>query len=244
MKISEEKEQRIVLPVNVSIAFFDRVMKAYFELKAHENPVTLISITEVAGSSKPNISSANSFLIAINAAEKKGREFILTEDGKKYAQAITWGLDDEAKNALRKLLEGYELTKKTISYIKVNPKVTAEDLAKRIGILSGNIMSKGTERAISSFINFLYEAGLIIEDDNFIKAVDADESFTIIKQPVKERVETKSYKFDSNFEAKLTVQVNIDSSMNENDVIKLIRAVRKGLKEPLEEDEIQNSNEV
>lgn len=237
------EETTLTLPINTGIDFLERVMKAFFEVEAYKKPTNLDELAEVIGTTKPNISSTNKFLEAIGAIEKKsGRDIILTEEGKNYAQSLTWGAEADAKHSFRKLLEDYELTRKIVGYIRVNKNITFDDASKRIGILSGKTVNQAVVRAASNFIQFLIFAEILEEDNEILKVKEKVTKIPIFTKESselsQEKKRTRKY---TDQDYAFTININIDSSMTDDEIARIIKAIRKGFTMPLESENEEDS---
>jgi len=94
------------LPIKCSKDFFDRVLRAYFELK-DKKPILLDNLATIVGIDKTNVSRANTFLDALKMIKKSGRELEITKKGKKYIEFLIWDDVINAKQILKEIFEDY-----------------------------------------------------------------------------------------------------------------------------------------
>ena len=85
----EEKEKKWSMPFNIGYEAFQLILKAMYQQKADENPVSVSKIGSIAGLNPKTISSNMTFLKAINVIKEDTKNgFQLSKLGVDYAKAI------------------------------------------------------------------------------------------------------------------------------------------------------------
>lgn len=166
----------------------------------------------------------------------------MTEIGEKYAQSISWNLENETQNYLSNILMDYVLTKKVISYLKDQKNVTRDELIKRIGIFTNNKMSSYVTNSANTYIELLIFAEIIIDQGEELILNENIGKKEKVEIKVEESMEytTKSIiNSKEEFFPNINVTFQINSNFTEEEIVRLIKAIRKGLLISIDKDDIK-----
>lgn len=233
----------IHIPPGASFDTCQRYLRGFYAARAYEKAVNLDEVAELVGISKTTISSNNAFFIAAGFLVKEGSEFKLTNQGTEYLKTLDWGLEVESKKHLRKILEKYELTQKIISFLSVQKHVTTEELIKRTAIFARKPSESRWISGAKAFLDFLFYAEILIETDDTVSYIPPS-SITIEKEIPESKDEISSISISEGEiirepyprdlkHISVQIQVSITSDMSDEEIIRVVKAIRRGFAEPI-----------
>ena len=235
-------EEVLELPLKLSKEKYDKVIIALYSLNAHEKQVNRRTIAEITDIHADNISRSITFLMSIKVLEKKDKDVMLTKDGEDYARNLLMKNDEEAQSIFKELIENSTLTGKIKSYLKVNYESNEEELKNKILDFSKKKITSDNKNGASTFYDMLLYSGLLVFENDSIK-LSSSKSLPVVRVPTKSvsrqiKSTTAQPKKDVTEveyqENTIVLSFNIDSSLEEEEIIRIIKAIRKGLRESLD----------
>lgn len=242
-------EAEITIPVGVSYEHCLKVLTGYYEAKAFKKPITQKKLATLMGIDPSGISRAVGFLRAAGFLAKEGSLFRLTDLSIDYLKNLSWGLEEQTQKKLREILLDYELTQRVLSFIRLQKNVSMDEIIKRIAIFADKPHDSKWLTGAKAFLDFLLTAEILKEEDGIlsIAQIRPSEEMPELESPevrVQEpytSVETgRSIRY-SEIPIQLSIPISPDTPTEE--IVRILKAVRRGLSESLEED-IENEHEA
>lgn len=230
------------LPLKLSKENYDKVIIALYTSNAHEKQVNRRIIADTTGINVDSISRSHTFLASISALEKKGKDVMLTKEGENYARNLLLKNDEAAKSSFNVLIRNNDITSEVISYLKIPSTSTEEELKNKILDFSTKKITSDHKAGANTFYDMLiYSEIITAENDSLVlssmEGIPKSKLQTVIepKQIIRKEKQTRkiSEKTGQN-ENQIVLSFNIDPSLDDNEIIRIIKAIRKGLIEPIE----------
>lgn len=229
---------------------------------AYEEPKSNSDVERYTGTNKSTISRNNTFLSNIGILEKDGHHRALTDSGSKVGEALSNDDEREAKRQMVSCLESWEFTDPFESVVNLNQPLTEEELAQQVASITEHELEGRATTGIHALIELYEWAGFLQEQDNHYRWTEPSISGVKDQSPQKQEASTQSNPSSqtsqpdteaspqSNIPSSMTepvvsnsleIQLEISGDANPQNVKKLVKSVRLGLLEDL--DEIEQSTE-
>jgi len=211
---------------------FDKIIKiiiAYLKVGADKEPKGHSEVASIAKVSANNVRLNAKFLKYIGILEGERGSYKLTDEGKRYAQALDWGKLGEANSILKKTLKDNVLAKKAVSFVDINQPVSRDDLVAQIALISGKPKQGRYITGIRGFIEMLVTSGLLESDTGgnlttskekmgeLVEAQVSRPSTFEIPHPVKPSMTTPP----------ITLSINIDDKTDIEKLKEVLKAIRE-----------------
>jgi hypothetical protein len=228
------KDEKVYLPEAVTFDTLNRILQAYLRAGAYEKPVSYKDASTRSGVHPTVVSSNNKFLVSTGFLNEESRgTFKLSEKATRYVQLLDWEKTEEAKEPLRELLPESSFVEQILDFVKINKKVTKDELMTKIISISGLPKKRRYMTGVNALFEMLTFSGLLKEED------DAYSSGAPTLTPEKTEVSTKSIKLPSSATIvtaeKEVIPISISINIDENISIEKLKDVIRALKEVLQE---------
>lgn len=220
-------KEEIQVPRRADMTQLNKIIMGYLSAGADTEPVNFNEVAERTGIARTTVSLNNSFLVSSGflTQEKRGY-FRLTENGAKYAQFISWGRLEDAREPLQAIVNGYPLFKKINDYVRINPDVTREDLVSRVAAITGVPKKAGYVRGMNAVVDLLLFSGLLKEEDERISSLERKVVKPIERVSAVPEVERKTFGTEIAFPINVTINVSEDTSKDKfKELMEVIREV-------------------
>lgn len=232
--------QEIIIPEMVRFETLTKIIIGYLKVQADKEPKSYSEVAKIAKVSKDNVRRNTNFLVSIGVLEGERGQHKLTPMGKKYAQALDWGKLDEANRILRELLVDKELIQRILGFVDINQPVEKEELLRQIAVIAGVPNASRFRTGIKACIDMLVTSGLVDEDPNkntYSRTREHEvsrekrtlEEYIEARKPMREIIEPKISK--ERFAIPITISFTIDNQTSEENLKKLLRAIREVFQE-------------
>ena len=171
----------IVVPKMIGFNKLTKIIIAYLKVGGDKAPKGSSEVASMAKVAERNVSRNTKFLEYIGILEGSRGNFKLTENGKRYAQALDWGKLGEANSILMKTLTSNRLTMNAVSFVDMHQPVSKDDLVSQIALISEKPKKSQYITGIRGFIDMLVTSGLLESD--------AGGNLTISKEKKEETME-------------------------------------------------------
>ncbi|MFQ5977298.1 MAG: hypothetical protein ACE5OZ_04095 [Candidatus Heimdallarchaeota archaeon] len=244
----------LAIPDGTSFETCQRYLRGFYAVKAYEKPAKLLNVAETVGVGRPTMSKNNAFFIAAGFLIREGDGFKLTSQAAKYLESLDWGLERESKNNLRRILDSYELTQKIISFLSVQKHVTTDELLKRVAIFVGKVSEPRWITGAKAFLDFLFYAEILTETDDRVSYVPLS-SIAVEKEIPESKDEMGSISlterdiirepYSQDFRrVSVQIQFSITPEMSDEEIIRIVKAIRKGIAEPIKDSGDENGRKA
>lgn len=224
-------EKRMRVPQMLGLEALTRIIVAYLMVGADEKEADYETVANVADVSSDNVGRNARFFEYIGLIVGGRGKFKLTELGKSYAQALSWGRIKDAGAILRKTLSNNELVSRVLGYVDINAPVSKEDLISRIAIIAGVRPSPSYRTGIGGFIDMLISAGLFNEDS--AGNLTPSKVSTVGPKEVVPLPEETTPLEPPTFKVPINITINLNTDKIDAETLKqLLKTIREALSEP------------
>lgn len=139
------------------------IIRAYYGVGAHHDPVSSAEVDEMLGTSDIT-GRQTSFFDAVNIVEKNGQKRKLTSEGEEIAEALMADEDaDLAKERLRGLLKDWEFAERIVNFVSMRDEGVSEEQV--LEFIQSNAKSQD-DRGMGAIIDLLKWSELLSDDES------------------------------------------------------------------------------
>jgi len=225
------EKEKMFIPEGASLEVLNQILIAYLKAGANEKAVHYMDAVTRSGANKAIVSLNNKFLVAANfLMEEERGTFRLTDKATKYTQMLDWGKLEEAKGALRELLNEYPLVRTILDYVSINKTVSRDDLITKIVSIVSVTKKSRYVTGVNTLIDMLTFSGLLREEDGklaFVEKTPTPISEIMAPPPPEKEVEIlpKAPMFP------VTITISVTESTDVEKLKALIKAIREALQD-------------
>jgi len=156
----------LIIPLT-SYDIFEKVVRA-FGIVYSENGIDIKDLILKTGCKKNNIYRNLSFLEEINFITSIDEKYLLTDIGKQYSDFLDNNQNEQAYEVIKEALLNYKQIQFIINYVKLERKISHNDLKNRIIELIGVSSVKKIHNAgINCLIQLLLNTRIINKENDF-----------------------------------------------------------------------------
>jgi len=232
----------ITVPAGAGFEALNNVLIGFYRAGAFETPTSNEDVSQRTGLSLDLITRNNGFFEELQIlTQREGANHRLTEAGRDYAKFLHYGQLDDAKKVLARLMAAWEPIAKLLDMVELKGPLSRSELVAQIGMRAEvSISSPRYSTGVNALIEFMLFAGLIREGEEGIERIrslvpeEGGVTSSVLTGLAKGGNETATQP-EAAMGIELHLAVSVDSNTDPKQVAKIIRAIRRALREDLDE---------
>jgi hypothetical protein len=156
---------------------FDELIKIVQAYALINKPASLDDVSRRIGMNPTMVSANNGFLISIGIL-LGGKSKTITPLGKQLGDAISHGIEEEAKRLWRQFVDDSEFLKNVVSAVRIRRGMEEGALKAHIAYSAGVSKSASVTTGAGAVIELLRQAGAIVDEDGKYVVGSLTESIT------------------------------------------------------------------